>query len=385
VRDVFQAVLDSGNLLCVRQGELLRVSTAERIVKDEKVRTDAIVAGATRDVYAKAAEDVARTAVAKAAIDRAEQEGLQKTAELLTKRGEIKQEIIRLRYADAGVLAKTVAAMVGIGANVPVASCRVRKQDDKIAVEALDQQGGGGISLAAEQQREIIALTRATNPFATGLGPTQPGSQAQPPGAVVGPPGGLGAFPPFSSLFGPQPVVPVVPGETQLGGGFQGTLKGVENTPLVRTDCPTNSLVLRLYDDQLVRVREAIERQLDVTPHQIKIESRIENLNREDLFAIGVQWGGGGLVGINNRTEVLRPARQAPRGSHRLPASEALLTRTSRWGQSFRWIRRRGSRQRRPLRRAPPATWSTCPLGPSLSQRRRRAAEVSRSVLSAAG
>jgi type IV pilus assembly protein PilQ len=63
--------------------------------------------------------------------------------------------------------------------------------------------------------------------------------------------------------------------------------------------------VLRLYDDQLVRVREAIERQLDVTPHQIKIESRIENLNREDLFAIGVQWGGGGLVGINNRTAIV--------------------------------------------------------------------------------
>ncbi len=78
-----------------------------------------------------------------------------------------------------------------------------------------------------------------------------------------------------------------------------------ENTPVVRTDCPTNSLVLRLYDDQLTRVREALDRQLDVTPHQIKIESRIENLNREDLFAIGVQWGGGGLVGINNRTAIV--------------------------------------------------------------------------------
>jgi len=98
--------------------------------------------------------------------------------------------------------------------------------------------------------------------------------------------------------------VPVVPPEFQPGTGFS-ILTSSENSPVVRTDCPTNSLILRLYDDQLTRVREALDRQLDLTPHQVKIESRIENLNRDDLFAMGVQWGGGGLLGVNSRTVVV--------------------------------------------------------------------------------
>ncbi len=304
VRDVFQAILDAGSLVCVRQGELLRVSTADRLIKDEKGRADAQVLGATRDLeVSKRIADIQKQA-ADAAVQTAASEVQRKQADLLAKRGDIKQEIIRLKYADAGVIAKSVAAMVGIGPNVTVAACRLRKQDDKINVEALDPQGGGGTSLTAEQERSVVNLARATNPYAPLQGQTQPGGAAQQPG-YTGPPGGLGALPPFSALFGPQPPAPVVTPEFQPGGTGFSTLTSSENTPVVRTDCPTNSLVLRLYDDQLTRVREALDRQLDVTPHQVKIESRIENLNRADLFAIGVQWGGGGLIGINNRTAIV--------------------------------------------------------------------------------
>jgi type IV pilus assembly protein PilQ len=63
--------------------------------------------------------------------------------------------------------------------------------------------------------------------------------------------------------------------------------------------------VLRLYDEQMKRAKEAIERQLDAMPPQVKIESRLELLDRTDLFALGVQWGGGGLLGINNRTAIV--------------------------------------------------------------------------------
>jgi type II secretory pathway component HofQ len=304
VRDVFQAILDASSLVCVRQGELLRVSTADRLIKDEKSRADAQVLGATRDLeVSKRIADIQKQA-ADAAVQTAASEVQRRQADLLARRGDIKQEIIRLKYADAGVIAKTVAAMVGIGPNVTVAACRLRKQDDKIAVESIDPQGGGGTSLTAEQERSVVNLARATNPYAPLQGQTQPGSPAQQPG-YTGPPGGLGALPPFSALFGPQPPAPVVAPEFQPGGTGFSMLGGSENTPVVRTDCPTNSLVLRLYDDQLMRVREALDRQLDVTPHQVKIESRIENLNRQDLFAIGVQWGGGGLLGVNDRTVVV--------------------------------------------------------------------------------
>jgi type II secretory pathway component HofQ len=304
VRDVFQAILDASGLVCVRQGELLRVSTADRLVKDEKGRADAQVLGATRDLeVSKRIADIQKQA-ADAAIQTAASEVQRKQADLLAKRGDIKQEIIRLKYADAGVIAKTVAAMVGIGPNVTVSPCRIRKQDDKIAVEGVDPQGGGGTSLTAEQERSVVNLARASNPYAPYQGQPQPGSPAQQPG-YTGPPGGLGALPPFSALFGPQPVAPAPPTELQPGGTGFSILSSSENTPVVRTDCPTNSLVLRLYDDQLTRVREALDRQLDLTPHQVKIESRIENLNREDLFAMGVQWGGGGLLGVNSRTVVV--------------------------------------------------------------------------------
>src|SRR6266852_9086706 len=49
VRDVFQAILDSSGLVCVRQGELLRVSTAARLVQDERGRNDALISRAGRD------------------------------------------------------------------------------------------------------------------------------------------------------------------------------------------------------------------------------------------------------------------------------------------------------------------------------------------------
>ena len=304
VRDVFQAILDASSLVCVRQGELLRVSTADRLVKDEKGRADAQVLGATRDLeVSKRIADIQKQA-ADAAIQTAASEVQRKQADLLAKRGDIKQEIIRLKYADAGVIAKTVAAMVGIGPNVTVSPCRIRKQDDKIAVEGVDPQGGGGTSLTAEQERSVVNLARASNPYARFQGQAQPGGPEQQPG-YTGPPGGLGAHPPFSALFGPQPVAPAPPTELQPGGTGFSILSSSENTPVVRTDCPTNSLILRLYDDQLTRVREALDRQLDLTPHQVKIESRIENLNREDLFAMGVQWGGGGLLGVNSRTVVV--------------------------------------------------------------------------------
>src|SRR5207244_12984216 len=88
---------------------------------------------------------------ADAAIQTAASEVQRKQAELLAKRGDIKQEIIRLKYADAGVIAKTVAAMVGIGPNVTVSPCRIRKQDDKMSVEADEPQGGGGTSMPRNQ------------------------------------------------------------------------------------------------------------------------------------------------------------------------------------------------------------------------------------------
>jgi type II secretory pathway component HofQ len=297
VRDVFQGILDANGLVCVKQGELLRVSTSDRLVKDEKGRAEALVTSAAREAeISRRVNDVQRQA-ADSAVQLANSQVTQKNAEIQSQRGEIKQEIIRLRYQDPGVVAKTVAAMVGIGPNVVIPPCRFKKPDDKLNIEALDASGGGGASSATEAERTAVNLSRASN---AGTLQVQPA-----PGGVVGPPGGLGALPPFSALFGPQPAAPAAPpGPLDLGGGI-GSFSAGETSPTVRTDCQSNSLVLRLYDEQMKRVKEAIETQLDLLPPQVKIESRLELLDRTDLFALGVQWGGGGLLAVNDRTAIV--------------------------------------------------------------------------------
>jgi type II secretory pathway component HofQ len=302
VRDVFQGILDANGLVCVKQGELLRVSTSDRLVKDEKGRVDALVSSAAREADVSRRVNEAQKQAADSAIQLAQSQVTQKNAEIQSQRGEIKQEIIRLKYQDPGVVAKTVAAIVGIGPKVDIKPCRVKKSDDKLNIEALDHsEGGGGVSAATEEEKSAVNLARAAaGPLGTPL-QQAPGTS---PG-VTGPPGGLGALPPFSALFGPQPAPPgAPPAPLETGSGLGGIGVG-ETSPTVRTDCSSNTLVLRLYDEQMKRVKEAIETQLDLLPPQVKIESRLELLDRTDLFALGVQWGGGGLLGINDRTAIV--------------------------------------------------------------------------------
>jgi type II secretory pathway component HofQ len=302
VRDVFQGILDANGLVCIRQGELLRVSTSDRLVKDEKGRADALVTRATRDADVSKRIDEAQKGAADSAIKLAESQVIQKNAELQAQRGDIKQEIIRLRYQDPGVVAKTVAAIVGIGPNVVIPPCRFKKPDDKLNIEAVDPSGGGGASAATEAEKSAVNLSRAGSLYGQ---LAVPGQQVLPTGGVVGPPGGLGALAPFSGLYGPQPPPPApAPAPLELGSGLGG-FSAAETSPTVRTDCSSNSIVLRLYDEQMKRVKEAIENRLDMLPPQVKIESRLELLDRTDLFALGIQWGGGGLLGINDRTAIV--------------------------------------------------------------------------------
>ena len=135
VRDVFQGILDANGLVCVRQGELLRVSTSDRLVKDEKGRVDALVSSAARDADIAKRVNEAQKQAADSAIQLAQSQVTQKNAEIQSQRGEIRQEIIRLRYQDPGVVAKTVAAIVGIGPNIVIPPCRFRKQEDKLLIE----------------------------------------------------------------------------------------------------------------------------------------------------------------------------------------------------------------------------------------------------------
>jgi type IV pilus assembly protein PilQ len=60
----------------------------------------------------------------------------------------------------------------------------------------------------------------------------------------------------------------------------------------VRANKATNSIFIRHYEADLARIKKLIREQLDVPLPQIKIEARMEILDRSSLEAIGIQWGG---------------------------------------------------------------------------------------------
>src|SRR5207245_10771301 len=62
----------------------------------------------------------------------------------------------------------------------------------------------------------------------------------------------------------------------------------------IRAHKPTNSIFIRHYANDLERIKKLIRENLDIPLPQVKIEARLNEINRTDLFEIGVQWGGAG-------------------------------------------------------------------------------------------
>src|SRR6266581_6332657 len=62
----------------------------------------------------------------------------------------------------------------------------------------------------------------------------------------------------------------------------------------IRAHKPTNSIFIRHYANDLERIKKLIRESLDIPLPQVKIEARLNEINRTDLFEIGVQWGGAG-------------------------------------------------------------------------------------------
>ena len=161
---------------------------------------------------------------------------LEQAAEELAARGPLKEETLRLSYADPEEVAKTLEGILGLAPG--------------------------------------------------GTGPTAPTSG---PGVIPAPP--------FSQLFGPgqTPVVPPSPSADVLAKGIT-----------IKAHKPTNSLFMRLYAADMERIKVLIREKLDIPLPQVKIEARMEILDRNDLFALGVQWGGGGVATGNQATLVGR-------------------------------------------------------------------------------
>jgi type IV pilus secretin PilQ/predicted competence protein len=114
-RDVFKAIIDSARLDCTVVGGSLRVSTSKRVraEQEERAKLDAEEGKRVADLRkAEADERRAREeAEARREARIAEAEARRAEAEA---RGPVREETIRLRYADAEEVAKTIQGILGL-------------------------------------------------------------------------------------------------------------------------------------------------------------------------------------------------------------------------------------------------------------------------------
>ena len=219
-------VMDARGLVKTERENVIRIVSAEQLTKEREAKAR------VEEAKLKAEADV-RTKVAEALLKEQEAQAKKFAADLAAAeavaRGPLKEETIRLSYADPDDVAKTLQGILGI----------------------LD----GG---------------------------------APPPGAPGGPP--VIPAPPFSQLYGPEAGKPPV--AVTLAPNAETLAKGIT----IRAHKPTNSIFIRHYANDLERIKKLIRESLDIPLPQVKIEARMEVLDRRDLFAIGVQWGGGGVL-----------------------------------------------------------------------------------------
>src|SRR6266850_3686559 len=230
-------ILETRGLRKIEKDGVMRIVSNEQLIKEREA------SARVEEARLKAESDV-RTKAAEAQLKEQEAIDKKRAAETalaeLQARGPLREETIRLSYADPEEIAKTLQGILGIPAE---------------GIQAAQVPIGGGMPLI--------------------------------PG------------PPFSALYGtgPQPqlaVAPVSPSAEVLAKGIT-----------IRAHKPTNSLFIRHYEGDLERIKKLIREKLDVPLPQVKIEARMEILDRDDLFALGVQWGGGGVLQSNNRSIVV--------------------------------------------------------------------------------
>jgi len=230
-------ILEVRSLAKVEKDGVIRIVSLDQLTKEKEAlaRVEAAKRNAeieTRTKLAEAQLKETELATKKLAADAAAAEA--------QARGPLREEVIRLSYADPEDVARTLQGILGIppeGVQVP------------------------------------------TQPLVQGI-PATPTVVPSGSGAPLNP--ALGRLPELNSPF-PPPVAPAVTSVSQ-----DVLAKGIT----VRANKATNSIFIRHYEADLERIKRLIREQLDVPLPQIKIEARMEILDRTSLEAIGVQWGG---------------------------------------------------------------------------------------------
>jgi type IV pilus assembly protein PilQ len=236
-------ILEARNLQKIETGNVLRIVTTEQLTKERESQARVLEAKVKSESDARARLAEAQLKEAQALQQKFAVEAAVREAEA---RGPLREETIRLSYADPNEVADTLIGLLGLA-------------------------GAGGAQLRPCGQ-EVFGGGATLN---------------QPPGAAAATPPPI-AEPPFSQLYGvaqqqqaaAQAAAPAAPP----------TAKGLA----IRSHCPTHTLFLRLYASDLERIKKLIKESFDIQLPQVKIEARMEILDRSALEQIGIQWGGMG-------------------------------------------------------------------------------------------
>ena len=243
VRDAFEAMVRTAGLMCVVRDGILVVAPAERLRKEaelarEQQRKESAGEAEARKKLVEARRDEIALAEAQA-------------------RGPLREETVRLIYADATDVAKTLIGILGLPPS--------------------------GI---------------LTPPAPS------PGIYAPPPPLDI----------PSGPSVGMTPSVSVVPQGLLIPDTMS---KGIT----VSAYKPTNSIFIRHYDADVVRIRRLIQEQLDIPLRQVQIAAQMVVVIRNALEQLGVQWGGA-VVGGPSPTLLGRGLAQPVEPTTGAPAAQ---------------------------------------------------------------
>ncbi len=242
-------ILEVRSLAKVEKDGVIRIVSLDQLTKEKEAQ--ARVEAAKRN-----AEIETRTKLAEAQLKETELASKKLVADAAAAeqaaRGPLREEVIRLSYADPADVAMTLQGILGIPPE----------------------------GVQAVPSTIIPSVPSVPSVVPSIGGPPNPAlGQLPPPNAPYPPP------------YGPatQPVVSV--SQDVLAKGIT-----------VRANKATNSIFIRHYEADLERIKKLIREQLDVPLPQIKIEARMEILDRNALESIGVQWGGAAAHNAGNTT-----------------------------------------------------------------------------------
>ena len=228
-------ILETRGLQKVEKEGVIRVVTIEQLTKEREALARVEEAKRKSEIETRTKMAEAQIKEQELAVKKLQAAAAASEAEA---RGPLREELIRLSYADPVEVAKTLQGILGI------------PPEGTAAVSQIPLPG-----------------------------------QAIPTSGVGGPP--PIAEPPFSALYGPQ-------AQQQQPGTVRSVSQDVLAKGItIQAHKPTNSVFIRHYEADLARLKKLIREQLDVPLPQVKIEARMEILDRSALEAIGVQWGGG--------------------------------------------------------------------------------------------